>query len=458
MLLQLRLFGVQVRIHLWFLATGLLLWWMAGSEYGAKSLPIMLLLVLQGVLFHELGHALMGRLFGLKPTIDLMFFSGVTRFQGGVRAKLTPGKSMAVSFAGPFVGLVLGGAMLLAGAFLDIGDEGSLRRWAWEWFVFVNLGWGVLNLLPIMPLDGGNIMAAFFQLFSREKGIRAARYVSLVFIAVLLVLAFWAEAPLLAVFLGLFAMQNVQLLRAEKTLRDAGLDAVRSPEDLVKLGYEALEEGDGEKTSQIAMLLLRHAQEDTARDEALHLLAWGRLLADEPGQAREALDRLSGQREPDPALEGAVLLALGRATLSLDPLERALAAGPSAFVTKRYVDAVIQSGDYGRAARFLAEHGEVLPTSSVSRLQASALQAGDFMAALTIGERAFEETGEPLTAFNAACALARLGRADEALGWLERALDSGLSDVRLLDDEDDLDPLRGLPGWAELRARAARTP
>ncbi|HJL30448.1 MAG TPA: hypothetical protein RMI62_15330, partial [Polyangiaceae bacterium LLY-WYZ-15_(1-7)] len=82
----------------------------------------------------------------------------------------------------------------------------------------------------------------------------------------------------------------------------------------------------------------------------------------------------------------------------------------------------------------------------------------DFMAVLTIGERAFEETGEPLTAFNAACALARLGRADEALGWLERALDSGLSDVRLLDDEDDLDPLRGLPGWAELRARAARTP
>ncbi|MCB9601891.1 MAG: hypothetical protein H6720_16315 [Sandaracinus sp.] len=176
-----------------FFLTGLLVWQgFQGPEVGMASLPIALLVVLQAVLMHELGHALAGRAFGLEPQIDLMLMMGQTSWRGG--RDLSPGKSMLVSFAGPLVGLVIGGAALAIAlltadpATLAPDPDGvasvpSLRQWTLTTFVYVNLVWSFYNLVPVLPLDGGNIMASFFQLFSKEHGLRAARYVSLVFLA-----------------------------------------------------------------------------------------------------------------------------------------------------------------------------------------------------------------------------------------------------------------------------------
>ena len=97
MALHVRLLGIPVRIHAWFALTGLIIWnFSGGGQLGWGTLPIALLIVFQGVLFHELGHALMGRRFGLEPEIDLAFFAGLTRWTGG--RTLTPGRGVLVSF------------------------------------------------------------------------------------------------------------------------------------------------------------------------------------------------------------------------------------------------------------------------------------------------------------------------------------------------------------------------
>jgi len=62
-------------------------------------------------------------------------------------------------------------------------------------------------------------------------------------------------------------------------------------------------------------------------DEAFHLLAWGRLINGEPTEAYQALTSMSGDRAPDPALEGAVLVELGRPADAIPLLEAARERG-----------------------------------------------------------------------------------------------------------------------------------
>src|SRR5690606_29468442 len=154
------------------------------------------------------GHAFAGRAFGLEPQIELMGFGGLTRFPAG-RA-LSPGRSILVSAAGPAVGIAIGGVTLLVGKLLvpdllpaiaSIGDGGfdlghlspglasGYVEYAALAVIWVNLGWGALNLLPMMPLDGGNILASALSLVSPTQGRIAARGASLL---VALGIALWA--------------------------------------------------------------------------------------------------------------------------------------------------------------------------------------------------------------------------------------------------------------------------
>ncbi|MBO6933635.1 MAG: hypothetical protein JJ863_01630 [Deltaproteobacteria bacterium] len=451
MALKFRLFGTPVRVHVLFLLTILLFWSM--QETGDwRTLPIFAAIVFQGVICHELGHAFAGRAFGLEPLIDLTAFAGVTRWKKN--KSLSPGKNLVIAIAGPIVGITLGGIALIALGVLAPPEE-SLLHFTLFWVVLVNLGWSLLNLAPILPLDGGNAMASIFQMFSKKKGLRVARYVSLVVIgAVAAVLFALQTVPVfILVFLGLFAFLNVQALKFEKKMEEKGVRRVEGPEDVLKLGYEALEKGDAKTVLQCASVLVRNTDDPALRDEAHHLAAWGFLLEDVPSRAREALDNLSGTRDPDPALEGAVQLALGRASDALELFETALRQAPSRFVEKRYLAAVEETRAFERALELFRTHPDSLSPTAAHKLQGAAFQAGDFDAACRLGELLYERASDPLAAFNVACCVARLGRPEDALRWLERARQAGFEDVEVLDGDEDLATVRALPGWADMRAR-----
>lgn len=154
-MLKFRAFGVPVAIEGWFWLSTVLL----GGGISAHTpeqwqrVAVWVVVVFISVLLHELGHALVGRQFGASPFIRLHGFGGVTFLPG---PHLTRRQNILVSGAGPAAGLILG----LAVVGLDrVSTVPPLVSLAFADALYVNFFWTCVNLLPIQPLDGGQIMA-----------------------------------------------------------------------------------------------------------------------------------------------------------------------------------------------------------------------------------------------------------------------------------------------------------
>jgi hypothetical protein len=85
---------------------------------------------------------------------------------------------------------------------------------------------------------------------------------------------------------------------------------------------------------------------------------------------------------------------------------------------------------------------------------------GHVDAARVLCQKAFESCRQAQFAFNAACCLCRLGRVDEGLEWLSRAVEAGYKSPEPLDQDPDLAPLRTHPAFPALRdaAKTAAAP
>jgi Zn-dependent protease len=207
------LLGIPVRVQPWFFLTALLI-----GPRDLTGLALWLPVVFLGVLAHELGHAAAVRRFGLAPAIELHGFGGVTSWRGA--GGLSPARRIAISAAGPGVGLAIGTATLIASVVLEPQQPLVLRLVAYV--AWVNLGWGLLNLLPVLPLDGGSIAASLSEAAWGQRGIRVARILSLV---VCIALGLWARAAgwvWSAIIAGVLALANLQALRAPRSLQPPG--------------------------------------------------------------------------------------------------------------------------------------------------------------------------------------------------------------------------------------------
>jgi membrane-associated protease RseP (regulator of RpoE activity) len=90
----------------------------------------------------------------------------------------------------------------------EIGNEIFLM------LMYINIVWGILNLLPIYPLDGGQITGVLLSMANRRNGMRWTHTISLLASGVLAVLAYqFLQSVFLAVFFGSFALANFQILQ-----------------------------------------------------------------------------------------------------------------------------------------------------------------------------------------------------------------------------------------------------
>lgn len=132
-----------------------------GIHYALLWLPIIFL----SVLIHELAHAGAIAMFGFGASqIVLGGMGGVTINQR--RAK--PWQNMIISVAGPASSFVL---MFLAGLAMrtQIGQTDKMLQAFLPLFAVANLWWGVFNLIPVPPLDGGHATRDFFRIFLNER-------------------------------------------------------------------------------------------------------------------------------------------------------------------------------------------------------------------------------------------------------------------------------------------------
>jgi stage IV sporulation protein FB len=154
---------------------------------------------------HELGHALVFRRYGLESSIRFWAMGGLAIPNDQEAAAALPDREwLLVSLAGPSVGLVLGAiGLALEGT---VAGQGHEVRSAVAIWTFVNLGWGLFNLLPITGLDGGSAVTHAMRLAFGVRGGAIAIAFSMIFSAVVAVFAFThglAFVGLIAIVFGL---------------------------------------------------------------------------------------------------------------------------------------------------------------------------------------------------------------------------------------------------------------
>lgn len=190
-MVRFHLFRIPVEIQPWFWVSSALL----GGALGANSAEalfkvlLFMLVALVSILVHEFGHALVGRrLAGGAPTVTLWAFGGLATHHG---SRFTRSGRMWTVLAGPGAGLLLFAAtvaalcvlfhprnglalssLVLFGASpIPVGPEllAALARlpdrawWLLADLLAVNFWWSLMNMLPVLPLDGGQFAELFVQ-------------------------------------------------------------------------------------------------------------------------------------------------------------------------------------------------------------------------------------------------------------------------------------------------------
>jgi stage IV sporulation protein FB len=166
------------------------------------------------ILIHELGHALVAEAFGYPTEITLYHFGGFARFQPGYH--FPPHQSLLISLAGPFAQFFLAGltiAVLIGFQFLKV-PANEYADAAFSDLLWINIAYPILNLFPLLPLDGGMILQALLGMAGLRTAAIWTLRVSILtgVLAALLMVNLGATG--MAVFFGLLVMQNVQELQA----------------------------------------------------------------------------------------------------------------------------------------------------------------------------------------------------------------------------------------------------
>ncbi|HZS07066.1 MAG TPA: M50 family metallopeptidase [Blastocatellia bacterium] len=198
-----KVFDIPVRVDPSFLLLGLIL---ANSRLSEPALLVeWLVVVFISILVHEFGHALTGKAYGLTPQIQLYSMGGLTSWAEG--RKVTPPQSIIISLAGPFAGFLFGGLVYLLGHQIPFAVDSLLWPTVYRDLLWVNIGWGIFNLLPVIPMDGGHVVGSLEEWIRKKPG-KIAHVVSLITAIALGVWALTIGWWWAAILMGWFAFIN----------------------------------------------------------------------------------------------------------------------------------------------------------------------------------------------------------------------------------------------------------
>ncbi len=217
-----KLFGFEIRIDLSWLIIALLISWTLAKDmfpryYGGLPVSTYWLMGISGALglfasivFHELSHSLVARMFGIQMKgITLFIFGGVAEM---TEEPPSPKAEFFMAVAGPLSSIVLGLGLFVV---RFIGDGFGWPRpilGVISYLALINLILAGFNLLPAFPLDGGRVLRSV--LWGMKDNIRwATRIASSLGSAFGIALILWGALSVLMgnfiggiwwVFIGMF--------------------------------------------------------------------------------------------------------------------------------------------------------------------------------------------------------------------------------------------------------------
>lgn len=230
--LNFSLFGIPIRVHPLFWLAGLVL---GPRDQGAPQVLMWMVAFFVGILCHELGHALVMRSQGCFSWITLYGFGGLASCDRSRSTGRYPDnwRQIAVSAAGPLAGFLLAAIVVVGliatkhrilchfgapyGLFIAAID--TLRNPQLFCFInyllFVTIVYGILNLMPVLPLDGGHIARELLTMIAGRNGIQLSLILSMTVAACLAIYGgLRLHDPFLAIFFGAFAFSNFATLQA----------------------------------------------------------------------------------------------------------------------------------------------------------------------------------------------------------------------------------------------------
>ena len=230
------LFGIEVRVKFWFWFATLLF---CGSM-DTRSALVWVAVCFVSILVHELGHVFAFRMFGTEAYAVLYAFGGMAVPDRGITGTLA---QFLVAVAGPMAGFCLAALAAsigsIAGAPAHLAWHGILPNLsAWPdlsrpasvlrvqsnylWYLvlndllFVNFYWGLINLLPVYPLDGGHAAGAVLERRDPYNGRRTSYLLSAITGGVLAIVGAVTGNLYLILLFGLLAATSAQRFEATR--------------------------------------------------------------------------------------------------------------------------------------------------------------------------------------------------------------------------------------------------
>jgi Zn-dependent protease len=401
-----RVLGFPVTVDISFLIVIGILGWYPGVD--VRDVVIWVVLATVSVLVHELGHAVVARTTGASPVITLAGLGGLTSYVPP--APVSRARSVAISVAGPAVGIVIG--LVLVGVDVAVDVRSDLWSSVLSLGIFITLAWSVLNLLPILPLDGGQTMRELLPGSPAQREVRAA-VVSVgtaVVIAVVAVRLGYVFGALMALFL---IAANVMTIRQAREVKQ--LDVGQQVSRLLWAGrVDDARHLAGERSEELDQRML----------DVLAVVGPG----DDGGAAMARL-RSAAQHPSDPTGSTLLLLA-GRARRDWSSVAETVRSAPalgSAAVVAVQNAAHAEGGD--------------LPSAEIGQAYLD-----------RNGRSEFDGPGHPAhIAYNTACGWAAVGELERGLAAFQRAAEAGFADLTTVDSDPEMTPLRPMPGFDDAR-------
>jgi stage IV sporulation protein FB len=242
--LHFQIAGIPVRVHPLFWLAALILG--TAGDWGAQGrvnpeagmqLLIWTVVLFVSILVHELGHALVIRYFGQAPRIVLYMMGGLAITDADASygwrsaSRRTSPQQILISLAGPGAGFVLAvatiGVLIATGGRFEIDvsnfpffsfslPEGAGRPLGMliSGVLFINIFWGLVNLLPVLPLDGGQVAQALFEMSDDRTGLLRSLWLSVLTGAVVAVVSWlYLHSLFMALLFASLAASNYMTLQ-----------------------------------------------------------------------------------------------------------------------------------------------------------------------------------------------------------------------------------------------------
>lgn len=244
------------------------------------------------VLIHEMGHALTAMAFGQDVEVELVAFGGVTKRKG---KHINLWQEFLIVLNGPLAGLTLAGLFYLLWE-AKAEDKISIPMYAvWVTWV-VNLFWTIVNLLPVQPLDGGQLLRIILEGIFGIRGVKIAFFIS-AFIAVSASIGFFVMGGFLIG--ALFMMFAFESFRAWKdTLPLTSADQDHLLQDLFKEAQKEFDSGDPEVAISKLDDVRNMSQEGVIHIASSEMLASIFVRRDRDNDAYRLLEPLKDQLSP----------------------------------------------------------------------------------------------------------------------------------------------------------------